>query len=83
MFLVLMDDWYVGVFVRLYINVFCIERIEEVDFEDIFVVVVVLIMGESIVGFVVYILFFMYNYNCGMGIFYFVFILCNVVVIEW
>lgn len=81
-FLVLTDDWYAGVLARLHINAFRIERIEEADSEDILAAAAASIMGESIVGSAVYILPSMYNHNCGMGILYLVFILCNVVVIE-
>jgi hypothetical protein len=61
----LTEDWYAGIIARLHLNAFHVERINELDAEDLLAAAIASITGHSIVGTGIYILNSMYNYDCG------------------
>jgi hypothetical protein len=56
---------YAGIIARLHLNAFHVERINELDAEDLLAAAIASITGDSIVGTAIYILPSMYNHDCG------------------
>ncbi|KAH9544803.1 hypothetical protein CY35_12G014000 [Sphagnum magellanicum] len=54
---VLTEDWYAGITARLHLNAFCVERIDELDAEDLLAAATASITGDSILDSNVNILF--------------------------
>jgi SET and MYND domain-containing protein len=61
----LTEDWYAGIIARLHLNAFHVERLNELDAEDLLAAAIASIMGDSIVGTAIHILPSIYNHDCG------------------
>ncbi len=59
------EDWYADIIARLHLIAFRVERISELDAEDLLAAAIASITGDSIVSTAIYILPSMYNHDCG------------------